>query len=69
MAAHITIITRRADRRIMGRLGERVNLCGGGFTDRDILIRDARKMSVSDAHDWRVCDDCIKIMQHKEMMK
>ena len=64
--AHITVITRRSDRRIMGKLGERNNLCGGAFTDRDILLRDARKMSGIDAKNWRVCDDCIRSMQSGE---
>jgi len=66
MSAHITVITRRSDRRIMGKLGTRVNLCGGAFTDRDVLLRDARKMSGIEAKDWSVCEDCIRVMQSQE---
>ncbi len=64
--AHITVITRRSDRRIMGKLGERKNLCGGAFTDRDILLRDARRMSSIEAREWNICDACIRAMQQTE---
>lgn len=67
MSAHITRVTRRGDVRIMGRLGERVNLCGGAFTDKDILVRDARKMTVTDAAEWNVCAACIRELQRQEV--
>ena len=66
MTHHITVVTRRSDRRIMGKLGERKNLCGGPFTDRDITIRDARRMSVIESQEWDICDACIAILQRRE---
>jgi hypothetical protein len=57
---HITKITRRSDRRIMGKIGERVNLCGGAFTDHDVTIADARRIVRSNysQEGWQRCDAC-----------
>lgn len=69
MAHHVTVITRRSDRRIMGRLGERRNLCGGDYTDRDITVRDARRMTVNEAKEWDICETCIRILQQREVTR
>lgn len=58
MTPHIRIITRRSDRRIMGRLGESHTLCGGPMTDRDILPSWLRKHDETGAP---LCVDCRRI--------
>ena len=53
VANHATVVTRRSDRRIMGHLGERRQLCGGEPTDRDVHYRDAKRHP-----EWVTCRAC-----------
>lgn len=68
MTRHVSRV-RRADRRIAGSRGSRENLCGGQLTDKDIAVRDARRMSVLEAEEWHVCVDCIRVLQHEEVSR
>lgn len=62
-AKHIAIITRRADRRIMGRPGARVQLCGAEPTDRDITMQDFRRLDQQGINEWNICLDCVERAQ------
>lgn len=68
MTRHISRV-RRADRRMAGSLGSRENLCGGSLTDKDITVRDARRMSVIESEEWHVCEACIRVLQHEETLR
>lgn len=42
---HVTVIDKRAGRRINSAPGARHNLCGGALTDRDVAFDDARRLA------------------------
>lgn len=68
MTAHVSRV-HRADRRIAGSRGSRVNLCGGALTDKDVTVRVARRMTVNEAKEWNVCENCIRILQAEEVRR
>jgi hypothetical protein len=55
--SHATIVTKRADRRIMGGSGVRVNLCGAAPTIYDVLIRNFQRL----AHP---CPECARLVSN-----
>ena len=68
MTVHVSR-SQRSDRRIMARAGERHALCGGQITDKDVTVREARRMSIIEAEEWNVCADCIRILQREEVSR
>jgi len=58
--AHVTLITAGSDRRIMGRVGARFNLCGGDLTDRDMTLADVtRTLREGRAAEFNLCVACV----------
>lgn len=61
---HITIITRRRDRRLMGSVGARRNLCGGELTTFDVPYADAKKLiGTREMSTWVKCQKCILCLE------
>lgn len=56
--SHVTIVTRIGSRRIMGRIGERENLCGAAPTLYDQLLSDVKRMKPADRDEWVTCAAC-----------
>lgn len=56
---HVRIVEANASRQINGRTGTSRALCGGEITDRDVLYRDAVKMTDSaERAKWIECAKC-----------
>lgn len=71
MAAHIRLVTGPRPKRVAGlwRLREipaSRTLCGADVTDRDIPMRDARRMTGIQAAEWNVCPACVREAQRME---
>lgn len=66
---HITIVTKRRDRRIGASPGQRFNLCGAEPTDRDWLYAEAKRAKPGVLRDWRVCQSCVDKLPAKTVTK
>jgi len=55
---HATVITRRGSRRIMGRPGERANLCGAPPGIYDMVAEDFCRSTREPVGSWDLCASC-----------
>jgi len=63
IAAHVTVVTVWGSRRIMGRSGQRRNLCGAEPTLNDQPIKDARRMKAAERAEWITCARCLELLE------